>query len=269
MARPDEPEANRKPSAMPYMHKSKWGAVDALSKKELVVDPHQFSAEVGTIRYGPKDAQGNRETIFWRTKTRCSSHAEWMELHDAQTGAVLWRAEARFADRGAVVESQDAKGKKKNEFLTVVRLYLEAETKPRLMIVHRDTQPAGLAHSGCQKVLAVYMLDANADSYSPPQVPGAESSSSAGGNRREANLAGPSHEELLEHFDFAALPAGEDIFQLTLSQSMTSISLAAMRLPSEAELQQSLGEGRGVKVNPQDVRTLARLKTLAGVGGNE
>ena len=93
--------------------------------------------------------KGERELMFWRSKTRCSTHAEWMELHDAADGSCLWRAEARYADRAAPVTTTDAKGREKTEFLTVVRLYLEAETAPRLMIVHRDTQPAGLKSMSC------------------------------------------------------------------------------------------------------------------------
>ena len=61
---------------MPYMHKAKWGTVDSLSRKELIID-HQFSAPVGTIRYGQKDANGKRQILFWRTKTRCSSSNGW------------------------------------------------------------------------------------------------------------------------------------------------------------------------------------------------
>ena len=86
--------------AMPYMHKAKWGSVDALAKRSLVIDPHLFSAPVGTIRVGDK---GERDLMFWRTKTRCSTRGEWMELHDAHDGACLWRAEARYCDRAAPV----------------------------------------------------------------------------------------------------------------------------------------------------------------------
>ena len=33
---------------------------------------------ISTIRVGDK---GERELMFWRSKTRCSTSAEWMELH--------------------------------------------------------------------------------------------------------------------------------------------------------------------------------------------
>jgi hypothetical protein len=256
--------------AMPYMHKAKWGTLDSLSRKELIIDPHQFSAPVGTIRYGQKDASGKRPVLFWRTKTRCSSNAEWMELHDAETGAVLWRAECRYGDRAAPVTAEDHRGKPKTEFLTVVRLYLESETAPRLMIVHRDKQPGGLSVGACSKVLAVYMLDpkATGGGYKPPAAPGAGGGAGAAGSSNDAAAAGASHEELLEQFDFAALPAGEDIFQLNFNQAMTTLSLAALRLPSQQDLEESLQTTQGVRVNQQDVRTLARLKTLAGMGTN-
>lgn len=172
-----------------------------------------------------------------------------MELHDASSGTTLWRAEARYADRAAPVETEDTKGRPNTEFLTVVRLYLEAETSPRLMIVHCDTQPNGLKSGTCAKSLAVYMLDPNAG-YKPPSAPGAASSS----------RGDVSHEEMLEQFDFAALPAGEDIFQLSLNPAMTTVSLAALRLPIAEELEASLAAKTGVKVPQADVRTLARLK---------
>ena len=162
---------------MPYMHRSKWGSVDALAKKSLVVDPHMYSAPVGTIRVGTK---GERELMFWRTKTRCSSEAEWMELHDASDGSCLWRAEARYCDRATPV-TNTVNGKEKTEFLTVIRLYLEAETSPRLMLVHRDSQPNGLKNSFCSKSIAVYMLDPT-QKYTPPSV--------VGGGRDQLNAAG-------------------------------------------------------------------------------
>lgn len=245
--------------AMPYMHKAKWGSVDALAKKSLVVDPHMFSAPVGTIRVGDK---GERELMFWRSKTRCSSTAEWMELHDAADGSCLWRAEARYADRATPVTTTDAKGREKTEFLTVIRLYLEAETAPRLMIVHRDTQPAALKASNCSKSLAVYMLDPS-QRYKPPAPIGGDNQLNAvgaGGGPLGGGAATQQPPDDVEHFDFAHLPAGEDIFQMTLNSSMTTISLAALRLPSADEMEARLKTGRGLKMAKSDVRTLARYK---------
>lgn len=236
---------------MNYMSQPKYGSVEGMEKKELIIDPHMYTAPVGTIRYGPKDNFGKRQLVFWRTKTRCSSKADWMELHDAQTGATLWRAESRYADRAAPVTSPLADGTERTEFLTVVRLYLEQETAPRLMIVHRDLQPGGLQGRNCSRVLAVYMLDPNASA-----------------NANNAGNDGPTHEELFELFDFAALPAGEDIFQLTVNATFTAVNLAALRLPPAEELEKNLEAGAGIKVRPEDVRTLARLKSLAGIGNS-
>lgn len=235
------------------MKKAKWGSVDAMVKKELVVDSHMYSAPVGTIRTNDRGADGKRQVLFWRTKTRCSSISEWMELHDAATGAVLWRAEARYADRAAPVVTHDAAGHEHTEFLTVVRMYLETETTPRLMIVHRDRQPGGLKSADCAKTLAVYMLDPKAG-YKPPTPTNARSTASAGGVEASARADHTSSpQQLLEFFDFAAPPAGEDIFQLALNPTMTTISLAALRLPdSDAR-----------RVSHTDVRTLARLKVVS------
>lgn len=251
----------------PYMHKAKWGAVDALAKKTLVVDPHMFSAPVGTIRVGDK---GERELMFWRTKTRCSTAAEWMELHDASDGACLWRAEARYCDRAAPVVSTGPNGKERTEFLTVVRLYLEAETTPRLMIVHRDTQPAGLKSSFCAKSLAVYMLDPSAQHKGASNIGGTNTFNAAAGGRGtmgggaalpvDAALAAAGMPAQEEHFDFAALPAGEDIFQLSLNNTSTTISLSALRLPPADELDAQSSSKRGLRVGKGDIRTLARYK---------
>ena len=92
---------------MPYLHKAKWGALESLSKRTFVIDPHMYSAAVGTIRTAEANISGGNPAIFWRTKTRCSSYAEWMELHDASDGAVLWRAEVtgqlfRASSAGAI-----------------------------------------------------------------------------------------------------------------------------------------------------------------------
>jgi len=255
---------------MPYMHKAKWGAVDALAKKTLVIDPHMFSAPVGTIRVGDK---GERELMFWRTKTRCSTSAEWMELHDATDGSCLWRAEARYSDRAAPVTSVDANGRERTEFLTVVRLYLESETMPRLMIVHRDTQPNGLKSANCAKSLAVYMLDPSQQHKSPTTIGGDNqlNAVAAGGGPMGGGVATPMDAALkaagvkapsddVEQFDFAALPAGEDIFQMTLNGPMTTLSLAALRLPTAEEMEERLAKGRGLRMAKSDVRTLARYK---------
>ncbi len=136
---------------MPYMKKKKFGEVDPATKRKLMLDPHMYSAPVAAIRTaGPSKSGGTPEALLWRTKTRCSSFAEWMELHDASDGAVLWRAEARFAERGSPVEVPV--GKKgthvRNDYLTAVRLYLESESTPRLMLVHRDREPNGLRMGG-------------------------------------------------------------------------------------------------------------------------
>ena len=253
------------------MHKAKWGAVDALAKKTLVIDPHMFSAPVGTIRVGDK---GERELMFWRTKTRCSTAAEWMELHDASDGACLWRAEARYCDRAAPVTSTMPNGKEKTEFLTVIRLYLEAETTPRLMIVHRDTQPAGIKSSSlAARSLAVYMLDPAAQHKGAQNVGGTAAFNAAGRGTstmgggsalpvdqalKDAGMKRPSAEQ--EHFDFAALPAGEDIFQMALNGSGTTISLSALRLPPAEELDSQASSKKGLKVRQGDIRTLARYK---------
>ena len=198
---------------MPYLHKAKWGALESYSKRTFVIDPHMYSAEVGTIRTAEPNNSSANSAIFWRSKTRCSSYAEWMELHDASDGAVLWRAEARYSDRATPVVVKDpATGQESTEFLTTVRLYLESEARPRLMLIHRDKKPAGLRGSSVSsRTVAVYTLD--------PAT-------------REGS-AGDSSMDATEKFEFAELAAGEDIFQMTLNPSMTALSLAAVRLSDD------------------------------------
>lgn len=209
---------------MPYLHKAKWGALESLAKRTFTIDPHMYSAAVGTIRADDPTASGFPPAVFWRTKTRCSTYAEWMELHDASDGAVLWRAEARYSDRATPVATIDpGTGREYTEFLTTVRLYLESEAKPRLMLIHRDRKPAGLRGSGVSRTIAVYTLDPAA---SHPDA-----------------AVGLASEDAIDKFEFAELAAGEDIFQLTVNPSMTSLSLAAVRLPDDGKLQPNLKGG--------------------------
>mmetsp|Transcript_50151 Transcript_50151/g.130575 ORF Transcript_50151/g.130575 Transcript_50151/m.130575 type:complete len:344 (-) Transcript_50151:57-1088(-) len=251
---------------MPYLHKQKWGAAESLGKRSLVIDPHMYSASVGTIRVsmprggGIPDEDGT--VVFWRSKTRTSSYAEWMELHDASDGATLWRAESRYSDRAAPVTVTDpVTGRERTEYLTVVRLYLESETRPRLMIVHRDARPAGLTSARASRSLAVYTLDLDGGSAGGGGAGGRQSSGRGGGRNSTAappsagTIGGVSLEEPADQFDFADLPAGEDIFQLTLNNTLTTVALTAVRLPGGDKMSyQAAMQG--------DVRTLARMKRL-------
>ena len=266
---------------MPYLHKQKFGSIESLGKRSIIIDPHMYSAPVGTMRvptrpfndgFGP-DEEG--AVVFWRSKTRTSSYAEWMELHDASDGATLWRAESRYSDRAAPIPTYDAKtGKETTEYLTVIRLYLENETRPRLMIVHRDKKPAGLRTDKANRNLAVYTLDTEGQgtksSATSVGTGTAETGSgrasaaeaSRGGSSRRINAAAapppptrsialpPTLEEPADQFDFADLPEGGDIFQLSLNNTLTNLSLTAVKLPDA----NSFGG---------DVRTLARMKRPA------
>ena len=231
---------------MPYMQRAKWGAVDSLRKQSLVMDPHMFTASVALVK-GAEDADGRQETLFWRSKTRCTSYAEWMQLHDASDGTVLWRAEARYSDRAAPVEHTEPSGRTRTEFLTVVRLYLEGERQPRLMIVHRDTNPAGIRVGGGSHTLAVYTLEQAEDEEGPGGA-----GRSGVGQTREQVLDGS---QPVDEFDFAALPEGEDVFTLNFNPTLTTLSLTSMHLPAGVGM-------RSPRAAPlsRGVRTLARLK---------
>lgn len=253
---------------MPYLHKQKWGAVEQQGRRSLVIDPHMYSAAVGTIRQTPKKAKGagglldvaeDGRVLFWRSKTKSSSYAEWMELHDATDGATLWRAEARYADRAAPVPTDE--GGANVEFLTSVRLYLEHESRPRLMIVHRDANPGGLG-TRASRTLAVYTLDPDQSAQEPaggvpPDPNEARVAKPAGPPPTNPAIWGPSGrpqasgaalQEPADQFDFADLPQNGDIFQLTLNQSLTTVALTAVTLQN--------GQVRGL----ENMRTLARMK---------
>jgi hypothetical protein len=244
---------------MPYLHKKKWGGVESLGKRSLLVDPHLYSAPVGTVRvptrlmhsgFGPDEAG---PVVFWRSKTRTSSFAEWMELHDAADGATLWRAESRYSDRAAPVDTVDPKtGEVLTEYLTVVRMYLESETRPRLMIVHRDQKPAGLRSETASRQLSVYTLDMEGAgakdraSASRGRFPGSAPHNPSASTNPD-DLA-DDLEEPADQFEFAPLPDGGDIFQISCNNLLTNIALTAVSLTGA-----SAGPGG-------DVRVLARMK---------
>jgi len=218
---------------MSYIHKKKWGALGAVSKRTFQAEPHMYSAAIASVR----EDGAEQPAAFWRSKTRCSSYAEWMELHDAADGSVLWRAEARYSDRAAPIGVPDPRtGREKTEFLTVLRLYLEHENVPRLMVVHRDTQPAGLKPGASQaKSLSVYTLD-QAGASPGPTIPGV------------ANQA-------VDEFDFANTHPGDEVFQILYNPTMTTFSLATLRVPDGNDL-----DDEATAHLPRHVRTLARLK---------
>ena len=229
------------------MHKAKWGSIDALHQRTMIMEPHLYSASVASINDVEESPAGDRQTpMFWRSKTRCSSYAEWMELHDAADGAVLWRAEARYSDRAAPVVHREPSGHERTEFLTVVRLYLENEKRPRLMIVHRDRQPAGIKCSTASRTLSVYTLDHSEEA--------AGSSSDHGREGRQQTREQLTEEDVpVDQFDFANLPAGEDMFQLVLNSTLTTLSLTAMQMSEGTRIE-------APALSTPSVRTLARMK---------
>ena len=55
------------------MHRAKWGAVDALAKKELIIDPHMFTAPVGTIVSWSKLANASLSTLDAAVGASCGA----------------------------------------------------------------------------------------------------------------------------------------------------------------------------------------------------
>lgn len=226
-------------SAMSYVHKRKWGALGAVAKRTFHAEPHMYSAPIASVREDGDD----QPAAFWRSKTRCSSYAEWMELHDASDGAVMWRAEARYCDRSAPIGVPDKQrpGREKTEFLTVLRLYLENENVPRLMVVHRDDQPAGLKTGKVNsKAMSVYTLDPSGGTGTGSQKPGAA-------------------HQAVDEFDFATTNPGEEVFQILYNPTLTTFSLATLQVPEVGGFDEDEEEPHAAPP-PRHVRTLARMK---------
>jgi len=226
---------------MSYVHKKKWGSLGSVAKRTFQAEPHMYSSAIASVR----EDGAEHASAFWRSKTRCSSYAEWMELHDANDGAVLWRAEARYADRSAPVSVPDPRrpGREKTEFLTTLRLYLESENVPRLIVIHRDSQPAGLTPGKTlSKSLSVYTLD-------PAGSPGANQPAPAGVNHAA-----------VDEFDFGTSTPGEEVFQVLYNPTLTTLSLATLQIPDEGFHDEREGPYGAVVAQPNLLRILGRLK---------
>ena len=131
------------------------------SARRFVLEPHGYYDTAAEIyERGPSGKAKDRTALFTRSKIRCTTIAEWMEIADAATGKAIWRIESRFGDRGVyapeVAETPKGKGKPA-AFLTALRMYREYEKEPTLMLVHRDKTPAGIEDPTSSKTIEVYM----------------------------------------------------------------------------------------------------------------
>ncbi|KAL1520049.1 hypothetical protein AB1Y20_023525 [Prymnesium parvum] len=173
--------------------------------RKFTMEPHAYYDSAAEL----VESGSNDPVVLWRSKTRCSTFSEWMEVGSASDGLAAWRIESRFGDR-CVPHSEGANSMC---FITVLRVYRGYETKPQLLLVYRSHQSADITTTGSPKEVEVYLCnDDGADSMME----------SKGGD--SAN----------ETFVFANLPRGEEAFTLTSNETFTRVSLTST-LPDDEE----------------------------------
>jgi len=222
--------------------------------RKFSMAPHGYYDSAAEIIEATKSEGG---IALWRSKTRCSTTSEWMEVGDATSGQALWRIEARFGDR--CVPHNDVAKPNSQWYITVLRLYRGYETKPQLLLVYRSQKCSGLTANNAHRDIEVYLCN------EAGQAAGAEISPD---DELEAAMAGdgsaaPKYKNIKpatnadETFVFAELPQGEDAFTLTCNETFTKICLTST-LPDDEGAQ---AEGRRVlaslqRTNAEERRTM-------------
>lgn len=223
--------------------------------RKFSMAPHGYYDSAAEIIEATKSEGG---IALWRSKTRCSTTSEWMEVGDAGTGQALWRVEGRYGDR--CVPHKDAENPNSEWYITVLRLYRGYETKPQLLLVYRTNKAEGLAAGGGPKDIEVYLC--NEEGGGAEVDPDAELDASlAGGNPESVPTKMKSVQPYggtEETFVFAQLPHGDDAFTLTCNETFSKISLTST-LPDDDG---SRLEGRRVlatlnRTAPEEKRLLA------------
>jgi len=201
--------------------------------RQYTMEPHAYydaSAEITT--------EGTK-IKFMRSKIRCTSFAEWMEISDPETGKAVWRVEARFADRNFYAPEITGEGKqeRKYSFVTAIRLYRGYEKDPAVMLVHRDQQPGGMGEPHSNKSVEVYMCRAIGDKAAADLDPDAELDEflrdGTSGRPLMPKLQEPPASwaptpDTDESFFFMNAKQGEDQFLMISNATLTSISLSAL-----------------------------------------
>ena len=153
---PDSPHSQKK-APTHYSVGRRKRVMPLGAARRFVMEPHGYYDMCAEVL----ETGGATPTAkFMRSKIRCSSFAEWMEITNPETGKPIWRMEARFSDRSFYApDMMEHKGKKERtqNFVTVVRLYRGYEKNPTLMLVHRDKAPCGIGEPQSNKTVEVYM----------------------------------------------------------------------------------------------------------------
>lgn len=205
--------------------------------RKYQMEPHgYYDARAEILALGPSMEKVDTRVKFMRSKIRCTSFAEWMEIASPETGKPLWRAEARFADRSFYApEVSEGKQSRRQSFITAVRLYRGYEAEPTLMLVHRDRDPCGPTEAFANKKIEVYMCrsigdksaadldpDAELDSFLRDGTPGRILQPSVDHRPRY----GPTP-ETDESFYFLNAKPGEDLFTINVNGTLTAVTLSA------------------------------------------
>jgi len=216
------------------------------TSRKFTMQPHGYYDSAAEI---VENGTGDAAVALWRSKTRCSTTSEWMEVGDASTGKALWRVEGRYGDR--CVPHTDIENPDTEWYITVLRLYRGYETKPQLLLVYRSTKAEGIAASGGHKDVEVYLCN---DAGEAENDPNAELDMMGDETTKYKNVKPMGDDD--ETFVFARLPQGEDAFTLTCNETFTKIVLSST-LPDD-EATPSSGRRTLATLN----RTIAEEKRL-------
>jgi len=230
--------------------------------RKYVMEPHgYYDSRAEVLALGPSLEPADTRVKFTRSKIRCSSFAEWMEIADPETGKPLWRIEARFADRSFYAPEVVYAGKhRKQAFLTAVRLYRAYDADPTLMLVHRDRDPCGLGEPFANKKIEVYMCRSIGDKSAADLDPDAELDTflrdDTPGRVLQPRIDPKPHygptPETDESFYFMGAKPGEDLFTINVNGTLTAVTLSA-----ETEFVQDDGQAPVV-----EKRVLANMKRV-------
>jgi len=205
------------------------------SARRFILEPHGYYDTCAEIF---EKSGKERLALFTRSKIRCTTVAEWMEIADAATGKAIWRIESRFGDRSVFapeVADEPTKKGRPAAFLTALRMYREYEKEPTLMLVHRDKMPSGITDPASNKAIEVYMCT-NIQNMTPDINPDDELDAfmrDASSNRPLMPAMDPMKPQMTptadETFMFMGAHPGDDVFTIQTNGTLTTATLSAIQ----------------------------------------
>ena len=127
-------------------------AVSSGRTRTFTMQPHGYYDSAAEM---VEKVTGAKPTLF-RSKTRCTSIAEWMEIGDVESERAIWRLESRYGDRSVHIVDPVSR---RDSFITVLRMYRGYETTPQLLLVHRSESPEGIGAGAASKDVEVYLCN--------------------------------------------------------------------------------------------------------------